>query len=161
MQFSFTTIGDESVIGGFNIEQLQIGTGQSPGLKIEQSQESRFNILTTTVHTEHTKILHSNVDSFNNKKEELLSLIEIKQDDIIALTEVYSKNITDYDATDTQVEWKMRDYQLFVSPNNMVTRRGCLIYVKEELETFETESKTKKLWNISNQEYTLKITKGY
>ena len=33
MQFSFTTIGDETVIGGFNMEQLQIGTGQSPTQK--------------------------------------------------------------------------------------------------------------------------------
>ena len=69
----------------------------------------------------------------------MLSLNENKQHDIIALTEVFSKNIADYNATDTQIEWKMKNYKLFVSPNNMVTRRGCLIYVKEELETFESK----------------------
>ena len=35
--FSFTNIGDETVIGGFNIAQLPIESGQSPGHNSDQS----------------------------------------------------------------------------------------------------------------------------
>jgi hypothetical protein len=70
-----------------------------------------------------------------NKKDELLNLIN----DVIALTEIYPKNIVDSNVSD--IEWKIKGYKEFISPSDIATRRGCLVYVKEEIDTIEIESK--------------------
>jgi len=60
---------------------------------------------------------------------------------VIALTEIYPKNITDLSISD--IEWKMDSYKPFVSPSDVATRRGCLIYINDELhvDTIEIENK--------------------
>ena len=62
---------------------------------------------------------------------------------VIALTEIYPKNITDLSISD--IEWKMDSYKSFVSPSDVhvATRRGCLIYINDELhvDTIEIENK--------------------
>jgi len=85
------------------------------------------------------KILYSNVDTFMNKKDELLNLISDKDYDVIALTEIYPKNIVDSNVSD--IEWKIKGYKEFISPSDIATRRGCLVYVKDEIDTIEIESK--------------------
>ena len=74
-----------------------------------------------------------------NKKDELQSLTINKKYDVIALTEIYPKNITDLNISD--IEWKMDGYKLFVSPSDVATRRGCLIYINDELDIIEIENK--------------------
>jgi len=74
-----------------------------------------------------------------NKKDELLNLINDKDYDVIALTEIYPKNIVDSNVSD--IEWKIKGYKEFISPSDIATRRGCLVYVKEEIDTIEIESK--------------------
>jgi hypothetical protein len=64
-----------------------------------------------------------------NKKDELLNLINDKDYDVIALTEIYPKNIVDSNVSD--IEWKIKGYKEFISPSDIATRRGCLVYVKE------------------------------
>jgi len=74
-----------------------------------------------------------------NKKDELQSLTINKKYDVIALTEIYPKNITDLNISD--IEWKMDGYKLFVSPSDVATRRGCLIYINDKLDAIEIENK--------------------
>jgi hypothetical protein len=48
-------------------------------------------------------------------------------------TEIYPKNIVDSNVSD--IEWKIKGYKEFISPSDIATRRGCLVYVKEEIDT--------------------------
>jgi hypothetical protein len=56
-----------------------------------------------------------------NKKDELLNLINDKDYDVIALTEIYPKNIVDSNGSD--IEWKIKGYKEFISPSDIATRR--------------------------------------
>jgi hypothetical protein len=59
-------------------------------------------------------------------KDELLNLINDKDYDVIALTEIYPKNIVDSNVSD--IEWKIKGYKEFISPSDIATR--CTVYVK-------------------------------
>lgn len=50
-----------------------------------------FNF-TSTVNSEHLKIMYTNVDSLMNKRDELRALIQNKSYDVIALKEILPKN---------------------------------------------------------------------
>jgi exonuclease III len=90
-----------------------------------------------------------------NKKDELLNLINDKDYDVIALTEIYPKNIVDSNVSD--IEWKIKGYKEFISRSDIATRRGCLVYVKEEIDTIEIESKKFKLKVEIAHKYTITI----
>lgn len=114
---SLSSIGDETVIGGFNVGPLN----------------------NPTVNKGHLKILYSNVDSFSNKIDELKTFNHNGKYDVICITETMPKNsdglIIDH------AEWKIDRYNMFVSPPNVFTGRGCLIYTKEELKAFQIDTK--------------------
>lgn len=57
-----------------------------------------------------------------NKKDELLNLINDKDYDVIALTEIYPKNIVDSNVSD--IEWKIKGYKEFISPSDIATTVG-------------------------------------
>ena len=83
--------------------------------------------------------MYTNVDSFMNKRDELRALIQNKSYDVIALTEILLKNKDQFDIS--SVEWKMDGYDMFISPPNVFTKRGCLMYTKEGLNALQLDSK--------------------
>ena len=83
--------------------------------------------------------MYTNVDSFMNKRDELRALIQNKSYDVIALTEILPKNKDQFDIS--SVEWKMDGYDMFISPPNIFTKRGCLVYTKEGLNALKLDSK--------------------
>jgi hypothetical protein len=83
--------------------------------------------------------MYTNVDSFMNKRDELRALIQNKSYDVIALTEILPTNKDQFDIS--SVEWKMDGYDMFISPPNVSTKRGCLVYTQEELNALQLDSK--------------------
>lgn len=83
--------------------------------------------------------MYSKVDSISNKIDELRTLNHNGKYDVICITGTMPKNsdglIIDH------VERKIDGYSMFVSPPNIFTGRGCLIYTKEELQAFQIDTK--------------------
>ena len=71
-------------------------------------------------------ILYSNVDTFLNKKHELLHLLDVVKPDIIGLTEVKPKTKNNYTAT----EYAIKGYDLFLNEN---PKRGVALYLDQKL----------------------------
>jgi len=80
------------------------------------------------------KVLYSNVDSFANKKGEILARIEESKPDIIGLSEIHAKNemhrISD-------AEYAIPTYDMFLNKN---AKRGVVLHVKKELNARECET---------------------
>ena len=74
--------------------------------------------------------MYSNVDGFNNKLDELISVNKTECYDVICITETMPKRQEDSNINTS--EWKISGYDLFISPRDIFTGRGCLIYTKEE-----------------------------
>jgi hypothetical protein len=74
-----------------------------------------------------------------NKRDELRALIQNKSYDVLALTEILPKNKDQFDIS--SVEWKMDGYDMFISPPNVFTKRGCLVYTNEGLNALQLDSK--------------------
>ena len=82
---------------------------------------------------EQLNCLYSNVDSVLNKKDELEARISQTKPDVIALTEIYPKNIQ-YEVENTELS--IPGYKLFLSTKR---RRGVAIYIKGEiLEAYDS-----------------------
>ena len=73
-----------------------------------------------------------------NNKDELICLSTDFKYDIIAPTEIYPKIAIESDIFD--LEWNIEGYKVFVSPKDVATKRGCLIYVREDLDTYKVET---------------------
>ena len=84
--------------------------------------------------------MYSNVDSFSNKIDELKTLNHNGKCDVICITETRPKNPDGLTIID-HAEWKIDGYNMFVSPPNVFTGRGCLIYRNEELQAFQIDTK--------------------
>lgn len=82
--------------------------------------------------------MYTNVDSLMNKRDELRALIQNKSYHVIALTEILPKNKDQFDIS--SVEWKMDGYDMFISPPNIFTKRGFLVYTKEGLNALKLDS---------------------
>ena len=74
------------------------------------------------------KILYTNADSLNNKKDELNDLINIKNPDIIAITEINPKNKF-FEVTDTF--FFINGYTHYT--NLEKNKRGVIIYIKDNI----------------------------
>ena len=66
-----------------------------------------------------------------NKKDELLYLISDKNYDAYRNL---PQNIVDSNVSD--IEWKIKGYKEFISPSDIATRRGCLVYIKDQIDTY-------------------------
>ena len=84
--------------------------------------------------------MYSNIDSFSNKIDELKTLNHNGKYDVICITETRPKNPDGLTIID-HAEWKIDGYNMFVSPPNVFTGRGCLIYRNEELQAFQIDTK--------------------
>ena len=140
---SLSSLREETIIGhsGFDLEKSRRPQAHGPGTTTNNEYESSFIFnFSSTVNSEHLKVMYTNVDSFMNKRDELGALIQNKSYDVIALTEILPKNNKDqFDIS--SVEWKMDGYDMFISPPNVFTKRGCLMYTKEELNALQLDSK--------------------
>ena len=81
---------------------------------------------------EQLNCLYSNVDSLLNKKDELEARISQSKPDVIALTEIFPKNIQ-YEVDNAELS--ITGYKLFLSTKR---KRGVAIYIKENLEAYES-----------------------
>ena len=103
---SLSSLGEETIIGGFDLVKSRKPQAQGPGTTPNKEQESSFIFnFSSTVNSEHLIVLYTNVDSFMNKRDELGALIQNKSYDVIALTEILPKNKDQFDIS--SVEWKM------------------------------------------------------
>lgn len=82
--------------------------------------------------------MYSNVDSLFNKKDELEVLIADKNYDVIALTEIFPKN-QQLDYTDNI--WNINGYTLHYPADKTFTARGCIIFTKDTLKSFQIDSR--------------------
>ena len=71
--------------------------------------------------------LTTNLDSFLNKKDELLAFIEENMISVATLTEIKAKNQKDV----TDVEYNIPGYECFMNKN---MKLGTAIYGKEEMQ---------------------------
>ena len=76
---SLSSLGEETIIGGFDLEKSRRPQAHGPGTTTNNEYESSFIFnFSSTVNSEHLKVMHTNVDSFMNKRDELRALIRIK-----------------------------------------------------------------------------------
>ena len=82
---------------------------------------------------EHLKIYYSNLDTFSNKKEEIVNMVNDEDPDIIVFNEILSKS----NPTITKAELNIKGYDHFYKeekPEDKTDkRRGVIIYTKESL----------------------------
>ena len=72
------------------------------------------------------KIFYSNLDTFLNKKAEILNIIDNDSPDILAFTEILDKK----NPVISDAELNIDGYETFFGIN---PKRGIVLYVKEEL----------------------------
>ena len=75
-------------------------------------------------------LYYTNCDSVINKRSELETHLQITKPDLVALTEIFPKN---YQLDIQQHELELPGYQLFLSNEGQVPKRGAAIYVKDSI----------------------------
>jgi len=80
--------------------------------------------------TNSLRCMYTNVDCFNNKKDEFISRINKFDPDIIGLTEVNPKSST----------WKLTPQELTLDGHALYSNsdgRGSVLYIKDQLQSVE------------------------
>ena len=89
------------------------------------------------------KIIYTNADTLTNKLDELKMIIETKQPDIIAITEIYPKTkIFELDIS----TFYIKGYQKYTNQED--AGRGVIIYVKDDLNSSSVEFGNDKIESI-------------
>ena len=74
-------------------------------------------------------IFYSNLDTMSNKKDEIQSIIQDDEPDIICFSEILSKK----DPTITKAELEISNYDCFLDEASYKGKRGVIMYVKNSL----------------------------
>ena len=87
----------------------------------------------TSTEVEDCTVLYTNTDSYLNKRDEFVLLVEENKTKLIALTEILSKRSTKLN----EAEYVIPGYDMFI---NKSPKRGVVIYAQCQLNVKECET---------------------
>ena len=96
----------------------------------------------TSTEVEDCTVLYTNTDSYLNKRDEFILLVEEKKKKLIALTEILSKRSTELN----EAECVIPGYDMFI---NKSPQRGVVIYAQCQLNAKECETLSSTEFNAS------------
>lgn len=77
--------------------------------------------------------MYTNADSILNKREELMTLVDLHDSDIIVITETLPKN---REHMDIQIlELGINGFNLYTNDTDFHTRRGVVIYIRMQMNS--------------------------
>ena len=96
-----------------------------------ETTSSTHSYVRTDISSAH--VFYSNVDSLLNKRDELLARVSTEKPDIIALTEIFPKNVQ---SSIDDSEFYISGYNMFLSKD---PKRGVVIYSTRKKKVYKKQ----------------------